>query len=233
MPRGKCFELIDVVKFALPNVLRLEAAATSYNLAERVAGGGFMSYGAMWSRIDVLVSGRASDDFVETTFSFYQDDWKNEQIREAYRLLRDRFGGKGRWYGISHAPIYVLGFWFKPSIKGIWFHDGKAYAVLVNPRKRQALTDSDVRFLARGVYDLHCIDDPNDPTPLIVDLSQHDGDKGRKARIYEVRPDEAVSLEAFEYSIREFIAALNIAGVSLPPPPEVEHILDLFRRPGR
>src|SRR5262249_53947356 len=114
-----------------------------------------------------------------------------------------------------------------------WFHDGRAHAVLVNPRKGQDLTGADVRFLARGVYDLHCIDDPNDPIPLIVDLSQHDGDKGRKARIYDVPPGEAVSLEAFEYSIRAVIVAPNLTRVSLLPPQEVQHILDLFRRPGR
>ena len=38
--RGKYFELLDVVKFGLPDALTLNAEATSYNLAERVAGGG-------------------------------------------------------------------------------------------------------------------------------------------------------------------------------------------------
>jgi hypothetical protein len=231
MPRrGKFFELLDVVKFGVPNALMLDAAATSYNLAERVAGGGFMSYGAMWPRLDLLVRGYATDDFIETAFSFYEDDWKNKSIQDAFRLLRVYFGGKGRWYGVSRYPTHVLGFWFKPSIKGYWFHEGKAYAVLINARKRQPLLGTDVRFMARGVYELHCREDPNDPIPLIVDLSQHDGDAERKARIYEVPADEAVSLEAFESSIKEFLIALNLAGVSLPPPLDMEHILDLFRK---
>jgi hypothetical protein len=34
----------------------------------------------------------------------------------------------------------------------------------------------------------------------------------------------------FEASIHEFLVALNIAGVALPPPLDVEHVLDLFRR---
>jgi len=84
--------------------------------------------------------------------------------------------------------------------------------------------------LARGVHELHCIDDPNDPTPLIVDLSKHEDDDGRKLRVHPVLPDEAASLENFEHSVREFLVALNIAGISLPIPPSVENVLDLFKR---
>jgi hypothetical protein len=123
----------------------------------------------------------------------------------------------------------VLGFWFKPSIKGIWFYEGQAYAVLINPRKGQPLTEGDVRFMARGVYELHCREDPNDPISLIVDLSQHTEDTERKARVYTVPSEDAVPLEAFESSIREFIVALNLAGVALPPPADVEHIITLFK----
>jgi hypothetical protein len=35
--RGKIFELLDVVKFAVPNAATLQAQATSHNLAERLA----------------------------------------------------------------------------------------------------------------------------------------------------------------------------------------------------
>jgi hypothetical protein len=222
--------LLDVVKFAVPNALTLDASATSYNLAERVAGGGFMSYGAVWPRLDLLVRGLATDDYIDRELSFYEEEWKNKSLQEAFRLLREHFGGKGRWYSASRLPTYVLGFWFKPSIKGIWFHDGQAYAVLINARKGQPLPMSDIRFMARGVYELHCREDPNDPIPLIVDLSQHERDIKRKARVYKVPVEESVSLEGFESSIREFLVALNLAGVALPPPLELEHILDLFRK---
>jgi hypothetical protein len=228
--RGKFFELLDIAKFALPNVLTLQASPTAFNLAERAIGGGFMSYGQIWRRLDVAVRGLATDEFIESAFSAYKDEWKNKSIQYTYRLLREYFGGKGAWYQVSSAPTYVLGFWFKPSIKGIWFYEGRAYAVLINARKSQPLTWDDVRFLARGIYELHCIDDPNDPIPLIIDLSQHYDDDERKVRVYEVNPDEALSLEAFEYSVREFLVALSLAGISPPPPPEVEHILGLFRR---
>ena len=103
-------------------------------------------------------------------------------------------------------------------------------AILINCRKSQPLSLNDIRFLARGVYEFYCIDNPNNPIPLIVDLGQHSEDRERKARLYEVPIEEAISLEAFESSVREFLSALNLAGISLPPPPDVEHILDLFRR---
>jgi hypothetical protein len=123
-----------------------------------------------------------------------------------------------------------LGFWFKPSIKGIWFFEGKAYAVLINARKSQPLTAEDIRFLARGVYELHCIDDPNDPIPLIIDLSEHEKGKGRELRVYAMPADEAAALDVFEHSVREFLVALNMAGISLPLPPTVENVVTLFKR---
>lgn len=228
--RAKYVELIDIAKFGLPNVLTLQAQPTALNMVERAAGGGFMSYNQMWQHLPLAVRGLATDEFIAAAFSAYKATWKNKVIQNAFRLLRDYFGGKGNWYRAPSARTYILGFWFKTSIKGFWIHDGKVYAVLINARKGQPLSRDDVRFLARGVYELHCIDDPNNPIPLIIDLSQHPEDTERKARIYEVPPEEAVSLEAFEASVREFLVALNLAGISQPPPPEVEHILDLFRR---
>ena len=124
----------------------------------------------------------------------------------------------------------MLGFWFKPSIKGIWFYEGRAYAVLVNARKGQPLMMEDVRFLARGVYELHCIDDPNDPIPLIIDLSEHEKNKGRELRVYAIEASEAASLAQFEDALREFLTALNMAGISLPVPPALENIVNLFKK---
>jgi hypothetical protein len=185
---GMYYELLDVPKFALPDVLMLQASQTALNLIERTTGGGFMSYGQIWPRFDLIVRGLATDDFIESAFSAYESEWKNKAIRDAYRLLRDHFGGKGNWYRVPNVRTYVLGCWFKTSVKGFWVYEGKVYAVLINCRKSQPLTWNDVRFLARGVYELHCIDDPNNPIPLIVDLGQHDEDRARKARIYDVPP---------------------------------------------
>jgi hypothetical protein len=229
--RGKFVELIDITKFGLPNVLMLKAELTASNMVERAAGGGFMSYGQMWQHLPLVVRGLASDEFILSAFTAYKAGWKNAAIQRAFRLLRDYFGGKGNWYRMPNKNTYILGFWFKTSIKGFWVHNGKSYAVLINARKGQPLSSDDVRFLARGVYELHCRDNPNNPIPLIIDLGQHPADEERQARAYEVPPEEAVSLDAFETSVREFLVALNLAGISQPPPPEIEHILDLFRGP--
>jgi hypothetical protein len=74
-----------------------------------------------------IVEGRATERFIIEEFNFYNDPWKNDSIREAVRLLKKHFGGRGTWYPLSTKPVSVLGFMFKPSIKGIWFVDGRAY----------------------------------------------------------------------------------------------------------
>jgi hypothetical protein len=228
--RAKYFELLDFPKFAVPAVSTLQSVRTAAALSERVGGGGFMSYGMVWPRLGKVFDGLATDAFIENEFNRYKDGWKNEALREVVRLLRRHFGGRGSWYPERSKPSFVLGFWFKPSIKGIWFVDGQAYAVLINARKGQPLSMEDVRFLARGVYELHCIDDPNDPIPLIVDLSSPSGGKVREMRVYAVSADEMDSLESFDRSVREFLVALNLSGISQPLPPAIESVLNLFRR---
>ena len=228
--RGKFFELLDFPKFAGPSVLNMRADATALQLRERLGGGGFMSYGAIWPRVDVVVRGFATEAYIINTFRAYRDSWKNESIRDVVRLLCRVFGAKGTWYPEPTTPVYVLGFWFKPSIKGIWFYEGRAYAVLINARKGQPLDMEDVQFLARGVHELHCIDDPNDPIPMIIDLSEHEGGKGRELRVYVVDHREAASLHQFEEALREFLIALNLAGISLPLPPTLDNIVSLFKK---
>jgi hypothetical protein len=226
----KYYELLDIPKFALPDVSAIQARPTATNLIERLTGGGFMSYSKIWPRLDIAVKGLATDQYIRTEFSAYKDEWKNRAIQDAVYLLRDFLARRGNWYRTPNNRQHVLGCWFKNSIKGFWASDGKVYAVLINCRKRQPLNWEDIRFLARGIYELYCIDDPNDPIPLIIDLALHSTDVKRKARIYEVPITEAIPIEGFEHSMREFLVASSMAGISQPPPPDLEHILDLFRR---
>jgi hypothetical protein len=230
MARAKFFELIDFPKFARPSVLSILAPPTALELTERLEGGGFMSYGQIWPRLGDVVRGLATEAYILQEFKAYKKDWKNETIRNVVRMLCKMFAGKGTWYPERSKPKFILGFWFKPSIKGIWFFEGKAYAVLINARKGQHLTAEDVRFLARGVHELHCIDDPNDPIPLIIDLSEQEQGKGRELRAYVMPADEAAPLDVFEHSVREFLIALNMAGISLPLPPVIEDVVTLFKR---
>lgn len=226
--RGKVFELLDFPKFAYPSVVGMDAALTSQNLIDRLGSGGFMSYSAIWPRMASIIGGHADEAYIQHEFGFYEESWKNESIRDAARLLRKHFGGRGTWYSLPTKPIFVLGFLFKPSIKGIWFVDGQAYAVLINARKHQRLFPDHLRFLARGVYELHCIDDPNDPIPLIVDLSEHDLGEGRLLNVYEMPVEKAISLEEFDLAVREFVKALELAGIARAVPDG--SVLNLFRR---
>jgi hypothetical protein len=226
--RGKTFELLDFPKFALPSLKEIDAAQTSLMLVDRLAGKSFMSYVPVWSNLTRIVAGQATDSFIKTELQPYTDDWKNEAIKDVVRLLRGYFGGRGKWYPHPAEPLHVHGFWFKPSIKGIWFVDGRAYAVLINARKSQRLTHQDVRFLARGIYELHCVDDPNDPTPLVLDLSERRIDAGRSLDEYVVPIEKAISLEEFEAAVREFLRALQLAGVAVPS--TADSVVGLFKK---
>lgn len=227
--RGKYFELLDFPKFAYPSVLSMDSALTANNLIERLAGKSFMSYSMVWPRIEAIVAGHANEAFITSEFNRYGDSWKNENLREVARLLRKHFGGRGRWYREPSLPTKVLGFWFKPSIKGVWWVDGQAYAVLINARKQQPLFPEHVRFLARGIYELHCINDPNDPIPLIIDVSSPDSSKDRELRVYEVPVERAASLEEFDDAVRHFLKALELAGVALPTDDALD-VLDLLKK---
>jgi hypothetical protein len=228
--RGKTFELLDFPKFAAPSVLRMDAAQTAGNLIERLGGVSFMSYGQIWPRMSDIVNGFADETFICREFSAYSDDWKNNSIQDAARLLAEHFGRRGKWYPFSTEPVYVLGFWFKPSIKGIWFVDGQAYAVLINARKSQRLPDEVIRFLGRGVYELHCVDDPNDPIPLVIDLSEHQKGEGRRLRVHVVPAGSAITLDEFDAAVREFVKALALAGVAVPSEAAAEDIVNLFKK---
>lgn len=190
-----------------------------------------MSYGQVWPHIDDVVRGLATDAYIVNIFKAYKAPWKNESIRNVVRLLRRYFGGKGTWYPEKSKPKYILGFWFKPSIRGMWFFEGRAYAVLINARKSQPLSQDDIKFLGCGIYELYCRDDPNDPIPLIIDLSEHEKGKGRELNVYLVSIASSMPLDQFEHSVRRFIEALNLAGIGQPLPPAVDSVIDLFKKP--
>ncbi len=229
MGRGKIFELLDFPKFANPTVVAMDAALTSHNLVERLSGGGgFMTYQAIWSRLGTLASGHATEAYIDRELTLYREDWKNKSLKAAARLLAEHFGGRGQWYDHPRKPLRVSGFWFKPSIKGFWFVDSQAYAVLINPRKTQRLVPEHISFLARGIHELHCIDDPNDPVPLIVDLSEHQRGQGRELRVHTMPIEQAISLDEFDASVRQFLKALELAGVAVPP--DAPDVINLFKR---
>jgi hypothetical protein len=176
-----------------------------------------------------VAAGLVDDDYLARHLSGYPVDWKNENLQVVARLLANRFGGAGRWYKAGQVPIEVLpGAYFKPSIRGTWYFDKQAYSVCINARKHQRVFPEHAKFLARGVYEFHSIDDPNSPRPMIVDLSASDDGK-RSLKTFLLEPEEMMPLEEFESVLHRFFEALALAGVTTIPV-GVESIADLFRK---
>lgn len=229
MTTRKRFELLDCPKFAYPSLLDIDVVATAANIVERLGGKSFLNYGQVWSRMADVVGGRVDEAYLRQHLSGYPDDWKNANTQEVVRLLKQAFEGKGRWYKAGLLPFEVLpGAYFKPSIRGTLYSQGQAYSVCINARKGQRLFPDHARFLSRGVYEFHSVDDPNDPKPMIVDVSASENGK-RELRTYVLEHEEMMPLEQFESILRRFFEALALAGVTTIPE-GVENIADLFRK---
>jgi hypothetical protein len=98
----------------------------------------------------------------------------------------------------------------------------------INPRSSQVIDEDDAAFWARGLYELHGVDDPNDPTPMIVDLSDRYG-AGRILYPRWFDGDSMMSAALFEEIISRFFAAMEIAGLTSVPK-SVPDMTDLLRR---
>jgi hypothetical protein len=48
-------------------------------------------------------------------------------------------------------------------------------------------------------------------------------------RPYIIRPEQAISFDEFDDAVREFLKALELAGVALPPDP-IDSVVDLFKK---
>jgi hypothetical protein len=229
MATRKRFELLDCPKLAYPSLTEIDAPATAANILERLEGKGFLNYGQIWPRMPDVVAGHVDESYLQQRLSGYPVQWKNDNLQEVMRLLSKAFGGKGRWYKAGLMPIEVLpGAYFKPSIRGTWYHQNQAYSVSINARKHQRVFMDHARFLARGIYEFHSIDDPNDPIPMVVDVSASDNGK-RQLKTFIFDNSEMMSLEQFESILRRFFEALALAGVTTVPK-GVGKIADLFRK---
>ena len=229
MPTRKRFELLDCPKFAYPSLTNLDVALTAANITERLEGKGFLNYGQVWPLLPNIIAGKFNEDGIKALLSSYKTAWKNENLREVAILLLKEFGTKGRWFKEGITPFEILpGAFFKPSIRGTWYFEKQTYAVCINARKHQRLFTDHARFLARGVYELHSINDPTDPRPLIIDVSAGETGK-RELRKFLLSAAEMMHLEEFEAILRKFFEALSLAGVTTVPERGAS-IADLFRR---
>ena len=229
MATRKRFELLDCPKFAYPSLTNMDVGLTAVNISERLNGKSFLNYGQIWPLLADIADGKLDDFALKARLSAHKDAWKNEVLQEVAALLREWIGGKGRWYKEGARPFEVLpGTYFKPSIRGTWYYDGQAYKVCINARKYQRAFPDHIRFLARGVHELHCLMDPADTKPLIIDLSA--GDDGKRVlRTFNLGDEQMMGLEEFELILRRFFEALELAGVTTVPERDA-NIADLFRK---
>lgn len=230
MPTRKRFELLDCPKFAYPSLANIDVQHTAQNIQERLNTKGFLNYGQVRARVPDLVGGRIDQAYIEQFLNGYDDDWKNENLQEVTSLLGSVLAGKGRWFKNGTAPFEVLpGAFFKPSIWGTWYVDKKAYSVGINARKHQRVFPEHARFLARGIYEFHSIDDPHNARPLILDLSAGDDGKRELKRFDFQSDNQMMSVDQFEHILRRFFDALALAGVTTVP--ASGFVADLFRKP--
>lgn len=229
MPRD-IFELSDVPRFAYPSLEKLDIVQTAANIQQRLADTAFMSYGAVLSRLQRTVKGDLTDFVIASELNFYKHGWKNLELQSVALLLRTALAGKGTWYRFSQKPVELLpSVFFRPSIKGILFTEGQPYAVSINPRKRQPWNSVHQAFIARGVYEVGCVDDPNDPLPMIIDVSSVDGGK-RDLKIRVFDPEQMMPEALFDDIVRRFFEALALVGIGSVPDKSIS-VIDLFRKP--
>lgn len=216
----KFFEALDIPRFARPNLIKLDPYLTAQELKDRLSGNGFMSYEPLWPKMSEVTKRQVTDFEIGVW-------WKSAILISAMTLLRDEYDRAGIWYGFKRTPRSILGLMFKPSVRGVLFANGKAEAHLINPRKGQRLTEECIAFLKRAAYEEHCISDPNNPQPVVVDTSSSSDRKPRRFRAS--RSDEMVSVDEFERIVNLFFEAAAIAGFPITYH-EGDFTADLFRR---
>ena len=217
------FDLLDIARFAKPSLVQLDVVMTASELREALASRAFMSYAPLWSRLDRSARGLLTEKMIASL-------WKQKALIEAMLILNAELRGKGNWYGFGTKPRRVLGLEFKPIVRGVLVTGGRLEASVFNPRKGQPLSEYEVRFLARGAYEEHCISDPSNPVPVVWDLSEKVKGGGRRLVIHRNMIETMVSLDEFEMVVGRFFEAANLAGIPTSYG-DGDFTADLFRRP--
>ena len=219
---NKVFNILDVPRFARPCLSEIDVIQTAQELRIRLQTTGWMSYNPLWPRINFVKGKVVSEDVIKTW-------WKSESLIEAMMILKDEFAQSDPWYGFTENLRDISGILFKPTVKGIRVRPERFEALVINPRKGQPIDDYDARFLARAAYEEHCIDDPNNPEPVIIDLSKPKFSKVRLRRRFTNMRERMISIEEFEQILGTFFEAAQIAGYEIPYVPG-SFSADLFRR---
>lgn len=202
---AKTFEVLDVIRFASPNVRQIDPFHTSTLIRERLSGKGFMDYRPLWSRMPSITARFVSDAEISMW-------WQKAALINAMHAINGSYRQAGSWYGFSRVQRNIFGVQMKPSVRGVLFRNDRAEAHLINPRKGQILSENDFRFLARACYEEHCRNDPNDPIPFVVDTSEVKKGKGRIVRDRECTNSDMISVDEFESIMDLFFQSIQLAG---------------------
>lgn len=224
------FELIDAPYLARPNLRGIDVEATAKKILQYRRGRSTKSYDGNFNQIGAMVTGRASLEQFRAEFAGLQDDGWRAQVVEVCDRLFDVFGSaESRWYPADRKRrILHDRMLYKHAIRGVWVRDGRATATVINARKTLHLGDFDRAFVARGVYEFYIIDDPNIHDFNLIDLGATPKTDDRVTRVYTPDQVDLMPLEAFEVTLRKFIAAVERAGFSTQPG-DGQSITDLFR----
>jgi hypothetical protein len=232
MAKKFIFELIDIPYLSRPTIGAIDIPSTAARIQAIRKGGSRRNYDRVFKLVGDMTSGMAKAEALLRSLEDEPDEVWRRQLQDVCERLYAVFGkSASRWYPVGRRPIELYErSWFKPAIRGVWWRDGVAAAMLVNPRKTLFL-DAVVRsFLARGVIEFHLVDDPNLHEFKIIDLGAAPRTGVRATRVYSMPDVDPMELGEFESILRRFMQAVEHAGFANQPS-EGQRIADLFKRP--
>lgn len=220
-------ELLDVIQHAKPHIRSIDVERTAESLKK--VRGSIRNYNMAIDEIGSLCSGiQKLPDLIAFLRTHPNPDW-HKHLEDVGTRLWQIFGeAPSTWYKIGRKPIESLGgLLIKPSIRGFWSIGGKAYPCLINARSSVYLeTNSNLPFVARGVYEFHVRDEIGVSGPVVVDLGRDPATATRANRVHWLLEEKMLSVDEFEDIMRKFNDALSLAGYQ---PKTVHSAIDLFR----
>jgi len=231
MKKRLVVEMLDVIQFAKPNIAHLDIRLTADEILRYKRRSTSRNYNLAFEPIRLISSGRLKrEQVVQLMASWPDPGWHPFLIDVATRLFDIISPLGGVWYDVKRKPISIFpNVWTKPAIRGVVVKNGIALPCLVNPRSSLYIDALKLSFVARGVHELHVVDDAQANGPMIIDLGKHPITEKRDNRIYLPKESELMQLEQFESILKSFLEAVKLAGFNVQPN-QFHTVADLFRK---
>ena len=226
-------ELLDVVQLSSPNFENSNEFETAKRiLSYRMRGSSNPpSYDMAFAQMRNIVSGYLKKvDLVRHLETHGNDRWRSNLVDVGERLFDIFSKDHCDWHPSGRRPIETFsGIWVKPAIRGVRVvGNGEAFPCLVNPRSSLFFGSRALSFVARGIYEFHVIDNPKAIGPMIVDLGRDHISGVRANRVFMPGQLSMMPLEEFEQVLRQFLKAVELAGL-LSVPSDRHLGIDMFR----